>query len=75
MSTSGNKDLIANVSNVFGSKITSQIVPFRVDLASILEGTVEGFISKPEWGIGRSSADRQYFYVNGRPCSLPKVRG
>lgn len=75
MSTSGNKDLIANVSNVFGSKLASQIIPFKVDLSSILEkGTVQGFISKPEWGLGRSSADRQYFYVNGRPCSLPKVR-
>lgn len=75
MSTSGNKDLIANVSNVFGAKLASQIVPFKVDLESIIgEGTVEGFISKPEWGIGRSSADRQYFYVNGRPCSLPRVR-
>ncbi|KAI7892356.1 uncharacterized protein EV154DRAFT_191776 [Mucor mucedo] len=74
MSTSGNKDLIANVSNVFGSKLASQIIPFKVDLSSILEkGTVQGFISKPEWGLGRSSADRQYFYVNGRPCSLPKL--
>lgn len=75
MSTSGNKDLVANVSNVFGSKLASQIIPFKVDLASIFdEGSVQGFISKPEWGLGRGSSDRQYFYVNGRPCTLPKVR-
>lgn len=34
---------------------------------------VIGFISKPTWGNGRSSADRQYLYINGRPCSLPKI--
>ncbi|RUS22609.1 mismatch repair endonuclease PMS2 [Endogone sp. FLAS-F59071] len=32
-----------------------------------------GFITKPIWGSGRSNADRQYFYINGRPCTLPKI--
>ncbi|KAI9358709.1 hypothetical protein BD770DRAFT_386803 [Pilaira anomala] len=74
MSTNGNKDLVANISNVFGAKLASQVVPFKIDLESIVgKGTVEGFISKPEWGIGRSSTDRQYFYVNGRPCALPRL--
>ncbi|GAA5804975.1 hypothetical protein HPULCUR_010485 [Helicostylum pulchrum] len=74
MSTSGNKDIVNNISNVFGSKLASQVLPFKVDLESIVgEGSIEGYISKPEWGIGRSSTDRQYFYVNGRPCALQKL--
>ncbi|KAF9918398.1 hypothetical protein BX616_008958 [Lobosporangium transversale] len=32
-----------------------------------------GFISSPAFGKGRSSTDRQYFYINGRPCTLPKL--
>ncbi|KAG0057112.1 Mismatch repair endonuclease pms2 [Gryganskiella cystojenkinii] len=32
-----------------------------------------GYISSPSFGKGRSSADRQYIYINGRPCTLPKV--
>lgn len=34
---------------------------------------MSGFISKPDFGSGRSSADRQYYYINHRPCDLPKV--
>ncbi|CAO0803345.1 unnamed protein product [Mucor circinelloides] len=74
MSTSKNKKMSDNITNIFGSKLTSQIIPFNVDLGSAPEGgSVEGFISKPEWGSGRSTSDRQYFYVNGRPCVLPKI--
>ncbi|KAI7871096.1 histidine kinase-like ATPase [Spinellus fusiger] len=32
-----------------------------------------GLISKLELGSGRSSGDRQYFFINGRPCVLPKI--
>ncbi|OAD00442.1 hypothetical protein MUCCIDRAFT_126980, partial [Mucor lusitanicus CBS 277.49] len=75
MSTSKNKKMSDNITNIFGSKLTSQIIPFNVDLGSAIEGggSVEGFISKPEWGLGRSTSDRQYFYVNGRPCVLSKI--
>lgn len=75
MATGRNKDVVTNISNVFGAKLASEVLPFKVDLTSIVcEGSIEGYISKPEWGIGRSSTDRQYFYVNGRPCALPKVK-
>ena len=30
-------------------------------------------MSSPAAGSGRSSSDRQYFYVNGRPVDLPRV--
>ncbi|KAH8835531.1 hypothetical protein DL96DRAFT_1520136 [Flagelloscypha sp. PMI_526] len=34
---------------------------------------VRGIISKFSLGCGRASSDRQFFYVNGRPCNMPKV--
>ena len=33
----------------------------------------EGFISSCAHGQGRSCADRQYFFINGRPCDPLKV--
>ncbi|KAI8341544.1 hypothetical protein BD560DRAFT_412104 [Blakeslea trispora] len=75
MSTSRNKEISANISNVFGAKLVSQIMPFDIDLSlAVNEGSkITGYISKPEWGVGRSSADRQYLFVNGRPCVLSKI--
>lgn len=35
---------------------------------------VRGLISKFSPGCGRTGTDRQFFYVNGRPCTLTKVR-
>ncbi|KAF9962656.1 hypothetical protein BGZ70_008009 [Mortierella alpina] len=35
--------------------------------------TLSGHISSPFFGKGRSSADRQYLFINGRPCVLPKI--
>ncbi|KAI8609953.1 hypothetical protein BC830DRAFT_1148067 [Chytriomyces sp. MP71] len=35
--------------------------------------TIQGLISKPTFNCGRTSADRQFFYINKRPCDLPKV--
>ena len=34
---------------------------------------ITGFISKPDHGMGRSSSDRQFLYINKRPCELSKV--
>jgi len=32
-----------------------------------------GHISKPVFGDGRQTPDRQLFFVNGRPCGLPQI--
>ena len=32
-----------------------------------------GVISSGAWGQGRSSPDRQFYYINGRPCDLKQV--
>lgn len=35
---------------------------------------VKGLLSSAAWGQGRSSPDRQYFYINGRPADLRSVQ-
>ena len=45
------------------SKCSAQGNPFKIT----------GYISKPDHGMGRSSADRQFLYINKRPCELSKV--
>lgn len=34
---------------------------------------IVGHVSKPVHGEGRQTPDRQMFFVNGRPCSLPQL--
>lgn len=34
---------------------------------------LEGYISSCEYGCGRSSTDRQFCYINSRPCDVTKV--
>lgn len=35
--------------------------------------TLEGFISSCEHGQGRSASDRQFYFINSRPCDPAKV--
>ena len=35
---------------------------------------VKGLISKFAVGCGRTGTDRQFFFVNGRPCAPSKVQ-
>lgn len=35
--------------------------------------SVRGFVSSCEHGSGRGSVDRQYYFINGRPCEIEKV--
>jgi DNA mismatch repair protein PMS2 len=72
---------------VFGPKSLRDLValdlkfdmqPTSSTLATNDEGVsrgvkVEGHISRPVLGEGRSAPDRQMFYVNSRPCGLPQV--
>ena len=32
-----------------------------------------GFVSRCDHGTGRSANDRQYIYINKRPCDMPKL--
>ena len=73
-SASGERYLQANMTALFGAKTTSQLLP--MDLAITLEGVpmrLVGLVSKPAIGSGRSSGDRQYFYLNRRPWDASKL--
>jgi len=37
------------------------------------EVRIVGYISRPAFGEGRQTPDRQMFFVNARPCGLPQV--
>ena len=83
LSTNGNNTIRENITNVFGAKILASLEPlsFKLDIDIRHIGgkqtteSVEavGYISKSVHGEGRSSSDRQFFYVNSRPCIQPKV--
>lgn len=82
---SNGKDMQQNIVNVFGTVSVNGLMPLKLSLEwtgrSVFGGedytanqvTIDGYISEPVFGKGRQSADRQLFFVNSRPCSLPKV--
>ncbi|KAL8903508.1 MAG: hypothetical protein Q9171_007376, partial [Xanthocarpia ochracea] len=74
-----------NIANVFGAKTLSALV--SMDLRFNLQNTrtakqpadtegsqvrVVGHVSRPIFGEGRQTPDRQMFFVNARPCTLPQ---
>jgi len=56
---------------VLGAKAMSDLQPFEASLSE--DCSVAGFVSSPAPGTGRAAADRQFFYLNGRPVDLPRV--
>ena len=60
-----------NIVTVLGAASANALQPFNAQLLGTC--TAAGFVSSPAVGSGRSSSDRQYFYVNGRPVDLPRV--
>uniref|UniRef100_UPI00358DE58D mismatch repair endonuclease PMS2 n=1 Tax=Myxine glutinosa TaxID=7769 RepID=UPI00358DE58D len=88
LSTSGTQDLRNTIANIFGAKQLQSLLSFEPAVPgpencqefSTHPGTlsetslqISGFISKCEHGSGRSATDRQFLFVNRRPCDLPKV--
>ncbi|XP_073812617.1 mismatch repair endonuclease PMS2 [Musca autumnalis] len=45
----------------------------REDIEQLLCSELEGYISSCSHGSGRSSKDRQFFYVNSRPCDPKNI--
>ncbi|GIY39175.1 mismatch repair endonuclease PMS2 [Caerostris extrusa] len=89
LSTNNSQCLKDNVISVFGDKQMKSLMEilqhspskavldeyFLPDSAAETSKTfkLEGFISNSTHGEGRSSSDRQFYFINGRPCDLPKV--
>ncbi|KAJ8363841.1 hypothetical protein SKAU_G00126720 [Synaphobranchus kaupii] len=86
--TSGSHSMKDNIGAVFGPKQLQSLVPFqqlppseavREDYGlggeEVPENifTIAGFVSQGDHGVGRSSTDRQFFFINNRPCDPSKV--
>ncbi|KAL2431064.1 DNA mismatch repair protein PMS1 [Exophiala dermatitidis] len=85
-STKSNATTRENIANVYGAKTLAALVPldleldFRPTLTQMVQKDkarskihVKGHISRPVFGEGRQTPDRQMFFVNGRPCGLPQI--
>ncbi|XP_032182950.1 mismatch repair endonuclease PMS2 [Mustela erminea] len=86
--TSGSCSIKENIASVFGQKQLQSLIPFvqlppsdsvceefGLSQADALRTLfhISGFISYCAHGVGRSSTDRQFFFINGRPCDPAKV--
>ncbi|PKI83894.1 ATP-binding mismatch repair protein [Malassezia vespertilionis] len=66
--------LQANIAALFGPRATAHMMPMALDVDLAGQRVhIKGFISKPTIGSGRSSGDRQYFYINGRPWDTGRM--
>ncbi|KAB8076611.1 hypothetical protein BDV29DRAFT_169715 [Aspergillus leporis] len=88
-STNGNQTTKENIANVYGAKTLLALIPLDLTLEfepSVVgkrvageeeRGSnkifVRGHVSKPVFGDGRQTPDRQMFFVNSRPCGLPQI--
>lgn len=87
-STNGNQTTKENIANVYGAKTLLALIPLDLEFefepsgpARRKVGTredanriqVHGHISRPVFGEGRQTPDRQMFFVNSRPCALPQI--
>ncbi|XP_032053816.1 mismatch repair endonuclease PMS2 [Aythya fuligula] len=88
VSTTGSPSLKENIGAVFGQKQLQSLIPFvqlppneavceeyglnATDMPQNLY-SITGFISRCDHGVGRSATDRQFFFINQRPCDPAKV--
>lgn len=88
-STNSNPTTKENIANVYGAKTLLALTPLNLELefqpstaGRRLTGQepeesnkilVHGHISRPIFGEGRQTPDRQMFFVNSRPCGLPQI--
>lgn len=86
-STNGNRTTKENITNVYGAKTLSALIPLDLELEftpsvatrrvssdeELNQILVRGHISRPIFGEGRQTPDRQMFFVNSRPCGLPQI--
>lgn len=84
--TNGNQTTKENIANVYGAKTLLALIPLDLELEFEPSGPgrrtagedtnriqVRGHVSRPVFGEGRQTPDRQMFFVNSRPCALPQI--
>lgn len=86
VATRNTDNVLDNVNSVFGKKSLDGIIKlelqspdetvlqeFNLPNDVTIDFNWECFVSTCDHAMGRSAPDRQFFYVNGRPCELTKV--
>ncbi|XP_015593968.1 mismatch repair endonuclease PMS2 [Cephus cinctus] len=86
MSTMGTENVLTNINSVFGKKASEALVAVKAETPdeftlqeynlsndTTFDFSWECYVSSCVHTLGRSTPDRQFFYVNGRPCDLVKV--
>ncbi|KAL2825196.1 hypothetical protein BDW59DRAFT_146588 [Aspergillus cavernicola] len=85
--TNGNQTTKENIANVYGAKTLLALIPLDLELefepstaagrratgTDVNRIQVRGHVSRPVFGEGRQTPDRQMFFVNSRPCALPQI--
>ncbi|KAM9715644.1 mismatch repair endonuclease PMS2 isoform 1-T1 [Menidia menidia] len=86
--TSGSQSMRENIGAVFGAKQIQSLLAFQqisptenvIEEYGLSGGdlpkqlfTITGFVSRGDHGVGRSATDRQFFFINNRPCDPTKV--
>ncbi|KAK1143519.1 ATP-binding mismatch repair protein [Aspergillus melleus] len=88
-STNNNQTTKENIANVYGAKTLLALIPLDLELEfepsaaarrlaeregkEVNKIQVRGHVSRPVFGEGRQTPDRQMFFVNSRPCGLPQI--
>ncbi|KAM3876853.1 mismatch repair endonuclease PMS2-like [Diretmus argenteus] len=88
LNTSGSQSMRDTIGAIFGPKQLQNLLPFQqlsptenvkedyglgdAELPKNLF-SITGFVSRGDHGVGRSATDRQFFYINNRPCDPSKV--
>ncbi|KAI1004832.1 hypothetical protein K3495_g3384 [Podosphaera aphanis] len=85
LSTNGNQMTKENIANIFGAKTLTALAPLDLSLnleaksGRLQDGNnrkqirLVGHVSLPFTGEVRLMPDRQMFFLNARPCSLPQI--
>lgn len=63
--------IIDNLISVFGNNNNKNLLPLEIEISEDIN--LLGFISSYSFGLGRSSPDRQFLYVNKRPIVFKKL--
>lgn len=79
LSTHGSNTVLENISCIYGSKqansllVIKKVIPVDEvdDTSNIFE--LDGYISSCDHSGGRSSKDRQFYFINSRPCEPLKI--
>ncbi|XP_043258541.1 mismatch repair endonuclease PMS2 [Colletes gigas] len=86
VNTTSSSNILNNINTIFGKKSSNGLVILELlppDEAMLKEYNLPSnivmdfewdcYISSCDHNVGRSTPDRQFFYVNSRPCDLTKV--